>query len=70
MHVVEVGVEPHRLPGRRYTRRFDPRANLGPLNAEEHHRLHTHRLNYVEGDRKLTARIDSPAAQLGDVFGP
>jgi len=68
MHVGQVGVEPHGLPGCGNTRRLASRTNFDAVDAEEHHRFHAHRLDHIERRRKLAMRIAAFAAWLGDVF--
>ncbi len=41
-----------------------------PSMREEHHGLHAHRLDHVEGRRKFAVRVAPGGARLGDVLGP
>src|SRR6516225_1622337 len=70
VHVVEVGVKPHRLTRPAGGRRLDASADLVAVHGKEHHRLHSHRLDHVERYRELAARVASFPAWLRDMLRP
>ena len=50
--------------------RIDAGADLLAVHGEEHHGLHPHRLDHVEGDGEFAVLIAIAAARFGDMLWP
>src|SRR5260370_23962118 len=70
MHVVEIGVKPHRLSGRGSGGRLYARTHLFSVHREEDHRLHAHRLDHIHGHAELATRVAFFSTRLRKVLRP
>ena len=68
--MIDVGVQAHFGPCIAGAARLDTAAELGPVDGEEDHCLHAHRLDDVQSHVEIAAIGAAVVTRLGDVLRP
>src|SRR5262245_43989659 len=70
VHVIDIGMQTHFGACIAGTVWLDTAAELGPVDGEEDHRLHAHRLDDIQSNFEIAPIGAAVVARLSDVLGP